>query len=165
LLYTARVLLDDAELCGKRVPKGTTVWVPFYPMFVDPALWEEPFQFRPDRFKDFNTSDPKYSPFSAGPRNCTGRVDCIDSHQLTSFPFCQGIGQAMAVQEMEIAIAAIVKGYDFKLAEHCRVEEVLEITLKPKYVIFDFLSCSDSNAHHFVQHQHRGMMMYFAARA
>src|SRR5690242_19204200 len=45
-----------------------------------------------------------------------------------------GIGQAMALQEMEIAIAAIVHTYDFKLAEGCDVKEVLEITLKPMYI-------------------------------
>lgn len=108
---SARVLLEDAELCGVRVPKGTTVWVPFYPMFVDPALWDNPRDFRPDRFKEVSSADPKYTPFSAGPRNC--------------------IGQAMAMQEMEIAIAALVRTYDFRLAENCHVKEVLEITLKP----------------------------------
>ncbi len=39
----------------------------------------------------------------------------------------------MAMQEMEIAIAALVRTYDFSLAENCHVKEVLEITLKPMY--------------------------------
>jgi hypothetical protein len=41
----------------------------------------------------------------------------------------------MAMQEMEIAIAALVRTYDFRLAENCHVKEVLEITLKPMYVL------------------------------
>jgi len=69
------VLLEDAELCGVRVPKGTTVWVPFYPMFVDPALW--------DRFKEASSADPKYTPFSAGPRNCTRRSTLASSFSVT----------------------------------------------------------------------------------
>jgi cytochrome P450 len=64
------VLLDDTELCGTRVPKGTSVWVPFYPMFIDPALWDSPLEFRPERFQGATSSDPKFIPFSFGPRNC-----------------------------------------------------------------------------------------------
>ncbi len=79
----ARVLLEDAELCGVRVPKGTTVWVPFYPMFVDPALWDSPLDFRPDRFKEASSADPKYTPFSAGPRNCTRRSTLAASFSVT----------------------------------------------------------------------------------
>jgi cytochrome P450 len=41
----------------------------------------------------------------------------------------------MAMQEMEIAIAALVRAYDFSLAENCHVKEVLEITLKPMYAL------------------------------
>jgi hypothetical protein len=45
----------------------------------------------------------------------------------------------MALQEMEIVIAAVVRTYDFRLAEDCHVKEVLEITLKPRYAHLHFV--------------------------
>lgn len=67
----ARELQVDAEICGFNVPKGTSVWVPFYPMFTDPKLWDDAQAFKPERFLNISSSDPKYMPFSAGPRICT----------------------------------------------------------------------------------------------
>lgn len=74
---SARQCVEDLELCGQHIPKGTTAWVPFYPIFVDPDLWEEPLQFKPERFAKYSASDPKFIPFSTGPRNCTYDNSCI----------------------------------------------------------------------------------------
>jgi cytochrome P450 len=112
-----RQQLEDIDICGFRIPKGVTVWVPFYPMFLNPELWDDPTEFRPSRFNGF-MNDSKYIPFSSGPRNC--------------------IGQTMAMQEMRIAISSIVKNYTFSLHPRCKVEAVLETTLKPRGLLMLF---------------------------
>jgi cytochrome P450 len=80
---SARDLNADAEICGFAVPKGTSVWVPFYPLFTDAKLWEDPMAFKPERFLDISSSDPKYMPFSAGPRNCTSAHAHAHAHAPT----------------------------------------------------------------------------------
>lgn len=81
---SARDLNADAEICGFAVPKGTSVWVPFYPLFTDAKLWEDPMAFKPERFLDISSSDPKYMPFSAGPRNCTSTHGTHGPHTDTT---------------------------------------------------------------------------------
>ncbi|XP_047663451.1 steroid 17-alpha-hydroxylase/17,20 lyase isoform X2 [Tachysurus fulvidraco] len=69
------VAMQDTRLGGHEVPKGTRVLVNIWAIHHDPAHWEKPDQFRPDRFLDDmgkKISPPSYLPFGAGPRVCVG---------------------------------------------------------------------------------------------
>lgn len=47
---TLRMTKQDIELGGKhKVPKGTTVMVPFYSIFRDPKVWQDPDLYLPVR--------------------------------------------------------------------------------------------------------------------
>lgn len=122
---SVRVLSRDINVCGYAIPSGTTCWVPFYPIFRDPKLWKDPESFLPERWEE-STHATKFFPFSNGPRNCTSTL-LVNTFHLT--PFLQGIGIALAQQELKVALAAVVKSFDFKLQDGFQVVPVQHITL------------------------------------
>ncbi len=87
-----RVALEDVEIDGHRVEAGTMLLVSVYAMHRDPALWESPLTFDPDRFSPENVKARdrwQYLPFGAGPRSC--------------------IGDHFAMLEASLALASIVR--------------------------------------------------------
>ena len=71
---TRRALKDD-WLDGYFVPAGTEIYISPYLIQRNPALWDDPDQFNPDRFapdQSRGRHDLAMLPFSAGPRNCIG---------------------------------------------------------------------------------------------
>ncbi|HET7666033.1 MAG TPA: cytochrome P450 [Mycobacterium sp.] len=71
----ARVAVQDVEVDGYRVEAGTVLLVGIYAMHRDPTLWDQPLEFRPDRFERENSKNRdrwQYLPFGAGPRSCIG---------------------------------------------------------------------------------------------
>jgi cytochrome P450 len=71
----ARVAMQDVEVDGYRVEAGTVILVGIYAMHRDPTLWDQPLEFRPDRFERENSKNRdrwQYLPFGAGPRSCIG---------------------------------------------------------------------------------------------
>ena len=72
---TARMATQDVEVGGYRVEAGTILLVGIYAMHRDPALWDDPLTFDPDRFspeQSAGRSRWQYLPFGAGPRSCIG---------------------------------------------------------------------------------------------
>lgn len=71
----ARSPLDDDEIGGFRIPKGSIVIVSPYALHRDPRFWREPDRFRPERFLP-DARDPitkfAYLPFNVGARRCVG---------------------------------------------------------------------------------------------
>ncbi|XP_023221203.1 cytochrome P450 3A24-like [Centruroides sculpturatus] len=55
-------------------PKNTAFQAAIWVLHRDPELWEDPLDFKPDRFSPENKSNMgiSYQPFGAGPRNCVG---------------------------------------------------------------------------------------------
>jgi cytochrome P450 len=71
----ARMAVQDVEVDGYRVEAGTMLVVGIYAMHRDPALWDRPLAFEPDRFDRVNSKGRdrwQYLPFGAGPRSCIG---------------------------------------------------------------------------------------------
>lgn len=71
----ARTAVRDVEVDGYRVPAGTMLAVGIYALHRDPALWDDPLTFDPDRFSPQNSEGRdrwQYLPFGAGPRSCIG---------------------------------------------------------------------------------------------
>jgi cytochrome P450 len=70
-----RLALADFEVDGYRVEAGTIVAIGITALHRDPALWERPLVFDPDRFSPKNSANRdrwQFIPFAAGPRSCIG---------------------------------------------------------------------------------------------
>lgn len=113
-LLTRRAL-DDDEICGFHVPRGTDIFVPPYLIHRHPEFWKHPEQFDPERFAPENKAQHQqgsYLAFSIGPRNC--------------------IGEAMAMYEMAIHISMIIQKIRFELVPDQSVELKAVVNLRPK---------------------------------
>jgi cytochrome P450 len=65
----------DIDVDGYPVEAGTVAIVGIYAMHRDPALWNNPLVFDPDRFSPQNSRGRdrwQFLPFGGGPRSCIG---------------------------------------------------------------------------------------------
>jgi cytochrome P450 len=73
-----RRAVQDLAFDGYHLPAGDRILYSIYLTHRDPAHWEQPQQFDPDRFiahRGQRTHEPyAYVPFGGGPRNCIGAV-------------------------------------------------------------------------------------------
>jgi cytochrome P450 len=72
---TPRMLNEEVSVDGYRAEAGTMAVVNFYAMHRDPALWDDPLAFDPDRFTPERSAGRnrwQYLPFGGGPRSCVG---------------------------------------------------------------------------------------------
>lgn len=107
-----RRAVRDTVLGGRPVPAGTTVLMSPWAMHRNPRFFDEPDEFRPERWADGLASRlPRFAffPFSSGPRRC--------------------VGSSFATMEATIAIATILPR--FKLASPVEVAPSPSITLRP----------------------------------
>ncbi|GME64353.1 hypothetical protein EKO04_007756 [Neofusicoccum parvum] len=94
---------EGAEICGKFVPGGTTVFITHYCAFRSPHNFALPDSFVPERWlpdcdPHFAKDDKKaFQPFSVGPRNC--------------------IGRNLANHEIRLILANIIWHFDLELCE------------------------------------------------
>lgn len=75
-LGNAHATLEDAQIGGYRIPKGTQVLPNLYGMNMNPKLWLNPTSFEPARFllpnKERAQKPDHFIPFSVGRRVCLG---------------------------------------------------------------------------------------------
>ncbi|KAJ6714607.1 P450 putative-RELATED [Salix viminalis] len=78
-LLVPRFSRQSCMVGGYIVPKGTTVLLNVYAIHRDPDLWENPLEFRPERFLnadsgtfDYSGNNFQYLPFGSGRRVCAG---------------------------------------------------------------------------------------------
>ncbi|MET0593107.1 MAG: cytochrome P450 [Polyangiaceae bacterium] len=110
-----RQAVEDDEIGGYAIPKGTTIAICPYVLHRNPAIWENPDKFDPDRFLPERSNDRSrfaYLPFGDGPRIC--------------------IGKAFAMMEMKIVLAMIARSFRMQMATSERVEIDPRITLRPR---------------------------------
>ncbi|XP_058193836.1 cytochrome P450 736A117-like [Rhododendron vialii] len=117
-LLVPRESTKDVRIMGYDVAAGTRVVVNAWSIGRDPASWDEPEEFRPERFLnrpiDFRGQDFELIPFGAGRRGCPG------------------IQFAAAVNEL--VVANLVHKFDFALPDGVEldVSEVAGITIHKK---------------------------------
>ncbi len=110
-----REALADCEIGGYHVPAGTQLIMSQWVMHRDPRYYEEPGEFRPERWGDGSAEQlPKYAyfPFGGGPRLC--------------------IGQSFAKMETVLLLATIARKFRLHPAPGERVTPQPSITLRPK---------------------------------
>ncbi|CAN1291367.1 Cytochrome P450 736A117 [Linum perenne] len=98
-LLVPRRCSEDVEIGGYHVPAGNTTIVNAWAIGRDSEIWEQPEEFRPERFLsssvDFRGQDFELIPFGAGRRGCPG------------------ISFAMATNEL--VLANLVNAFDWRL--------------------------------------------------
>lgn len=112
-----RVAKRTVEISGITIPKDMVVMVPTWCLHRDPELWDEPEEFRPDRFSKENKDsvDPyTYMPFGAGPRNC--------------------IGMRFALIMMKLALVEVLQSHSFTVGKETEVPFQMDVQglLMPK---------------------------------
>lgn len=74
-LLLTRQALEDDEIGGYHVPKGSQVGVSAYTMNRHPAVWDRPHRFEPERWLDERKDAQhrwQWVQFGGGPRHCIG---------------------------------------------------------------------------------------------
>ena len=110
-----REALADCEIGGYHVPAGTQLVMSQWVMHRDPRYYEEPGEFRPERWTEDSVALlPKYAyfPFGGGPRLC--------------------IGQSFARMEAVLLLAAIAQEFRLLATPGEKITPQPSITLRPK---------------------------------
>ncbi|KAF9809868.1 hypothetical protein SFRURICE_002098 [Spodoptera frugiperda] len=89
--FIERCITKDCEIGGIKMVKGTSVFLNIFQIQRQPDMFEDPLEFRPERFEEALKNPFSFLAFSAGPRNC--------------------IGQKFAMMELKVTISEIVKHF------------------------------------------------------
>ncbi|HEX4900729.1 MAG TPA: cytochrome P450, partial [Pyrinomonadaceae bacterium] len=111
-----RMALNDCEIGGYLVPKGSLVLMSQYVMHHDSRYFPEPDRFDPERWApELREARPQFSyfPFGGGPRRC--------------------IGEGFAWSEGILLLATLARHWQMRLVANHPVELRPVITLRPKY--------------------------------
>lgn len=109
-----RTTLAEDNFQGYRIPADSIFLVYFYGLHHNPAYWNAPETFDPERFtpQQIEARDRfAYLPFSAGPRQC--------------------IGNEFAMMEGVLVMAMLLQRYRITLSEGQKIVPNLSATLKP----------------------------------
>ena len=110
-----REALVDVDIGGYRMPKGSTFFMSQWVMHRDPALFDAPEQFRPERWAgDAQRRLPRfaYFPFGGGPRIC--------------------IGNRFAMMEATLILAVLAQRFSFALTPDSKLDLFPSATLRPR---------------------------------
>jgi cytochrome P450 len=108
-----RLVMKPVEIGGFRYPEGVCLAANSYLIHHDPAIYPDPYEFRPERFLDEPPGTYTWIPFGGGRRRC--------------------LGASFAMLEMKVVLRAV-----FARAEPVRAPDVTEgsrrrsITLSPR---------------------------------
>jgi cytochrome P450 len=100
----SRVLDRDIQLGDRFVPKDTVVLVDVKQLHNDPLYWENPQDFIPERFADYDKTSKSFMPFGAGKRVCVGKtlamteIQAVLMNLILNFKFEKTEGLAWPIQ-------------------------------------------------------------------
>ena len=107
-----RGVVEAMEFDRGTIPAGERMFYSIYLTHRDPAVWEDPDDFCPDRFARGRKTPPfSYIPFGGGPRAC--------------------IGAAFGQAEARIVIARLLTTHRFEFANH-KIHAHMGATLEPR---------------------------------
>ena len=110
-----REAIEETEIGGYRVPKGTQLFAFQWATHRDPRYFNKPGEFDPERWTSGNSERlPKYAyfPFGGGPRGC--------------------IGNYFAMMEIVLLLATIGQRFSFTVDPKYPVEVLPVLSLRPK---------------------------------
>lgn len=110
-----RQAIEDVEIGGYLVPKGTNIGVFWNYAQVNPTYWDDPLAFQPERFSKENEANIEryaYLPFGGGPRICVGNM--------------------FAMMEAQIILATIAQRYTLALEPGQVIKPLARITMYPE---------------------------------
>lgn len=113
-----RAAQQDDEICGMKVPKGSTVTIIPWLVHRHRELWENPERFDPERFSAEASAKRDrlaYIPFGFGPRIC--------------------IGGSFSMTEATMVLATLAQRFRLRLVPGHRVEPQALFTLRAKHGI------------------------------
>ena len=107
-MLVPRCAREDCKVAGYDIQKGTRVLVNVWTIGRDPALWEKPEEFYPDRFvgKDIDVKGHDYEllPFGSGRRMCPG--------------------YSLGLKVIQSNLANLLHGYKWKLPNDMKPEDL-----------------------------------------
>ena len=89
-----RLTMREVTIGGFTYPPGVVLLASAYLVHHDPALYEEPYAMRPERFLDEPPGTYTWIPFGGGRRRC--------------------LGASFATQEMKIVMAAVLRRFEMQ---------------------------------------------------
>ncbi|MFQ6329976.1 cytochrome P450 [Nocardia sp. CWNU-33] len=113
-----RTPIADDEIGGYQVSAGARVTLCMYYIHRDKRLWDDPAEFRPERFADKEVAERHkfaFFPFSGGPRIC--------------------LGKDMSMTEMVLILAMTVQRFRLELDSAHLVVPLASVNLRPEFGI------------------------------
>lgn len=90
---TSRVALEDIELAGNFIPKGTELSIDICGVHHNLDVWKDPYKFDPDRFLPGGEADNQefaaWVPFSNGNRQCIGMNFSLAEQRVVLSMMCK----------------------------------------------------------------------------
>nr|QVX18579.1 flavonoid 3' hydroxylase 2 [Liquidambar formosana] len=107
-MLVPRFSREDCQVAGYDIPKGTRVLVNIWTIGRDPALWDRPNEFCPERFigKDIDVKGQDFEllPFGSGRRMCPGA--------------------SLGLKVIQSSLANLLHGFSWKLPSNMKVEDL-----------------------------------------
>uniref|UniRef100_A0A5B7BQW6 Uncharacterized protein n=1 Tax=Davidia involucrata TaxID=16924 RepID=A0A5B7BQW6_DAVIN len=111
-LLVPREASEDVIIMGYDIAAGTMIMINAWAIARDPVSWDEPDEFRPERFLnssvDFRGHDFQLIPFGAGRRGCPGMSFAMATNELVL---------ANLVHKFDWALPGGAKGEDLDITE------------------------------------------------
>jgi cytochrome P450 len=111
-----RTAIEDDEVDGHRIPKGSSILIPIHALHHDPRFWPDPERFDPTRFvgeASRGRHRSAYLPFGGGRRIC--------------------IGSSFALMEGTLVAAIMSQRFVYDVAPGHTVEPEATLTLRPRH--------------------------------
>ncbi|KAK8602376.1 hypothetical protein V6N12_052185 [Hibiscus sabdariffa] len=107
-LLPPHMAMKDCKVAGYDIRKGTRVFINTWSIGRDPSLWEQPEEFRPERFLgrsiDVKGRSFELLPFGAGRRMC--------------------LGYNLGLKMLQLSIANLLQAFNWKLPDNTKVEDL-----------------------------------------